>query len=147
MRAIYTGNDVMYYFMQTVNFFVFLSGIALLFSAFYLWITVKHFNSFITLIGLVASMLVLVPMFAAFCTKNSPTGLTIYIMFLFMLTILTVVFAFFLIFYFDEIVELLTSNMQDSSGVLEQTKSLVFRNLKVTRMGMFVYSCLLVNNS
>jgi hypothetical protein len=134
----------MYYLMQTVNFFVFLSGIALLFSAFYLFITVNHVNSFIILIGLVASSLILTSMFAAFCTKNSPTFLSIYGAFLFVLTIFTVVLAFFLIFDKEEIVDFLTSNMRDSYQVIEQARKLVYRNLEITKMGMFVYACLLV---
>jgi hypothetical protein len=134
----------MYYLMQTVNFLVFLSGIALLFSAFYLYITVKHVNSFIILIGLVASSLILTSMFGAFCTKNSPTGLSIYVAFLFILTIFTVVLAFFLIFDKEEIVDFLTSNMKDSYHVIGQAKKLVYKNLEITKMGMFVYACLLV---
>jgi hypothetical protein len=144
MKLIYTGNDFCYYLMEVVNFFVFLSGLSLLFSCIYLYITLQNFNSFIFLLLTISLLLLFTSTYGFFLVKNAPTSLLIYQCLLFSLTIFVVILAFFLIFDKDRIIHFLISNLKDSYEAIEETKILVNKNLEITRMGMFVYACLLV---
>ena len=143
MRII-TGNSFCYYLMQFANFFVLLSGIALCTSLLFLYLTIKSMNSFLYTIGLIAIFIILTATFGFFCTKNSPNGLLIYQIFLLFLTIFIVILTFFIIFDQEEIIEVLIANMQDSALVIEQTRLSLNNDIELTKMGMFVFACLLV---
>ena len=135
-----TGAAFCYYIMQFFNSLIFLLGIALIGNGFYLWITVKVLNSFIFTIALIGLFIMMTTLYGYYCTRNSPSSLIIYQIFLFILTVLSLLLGFFIIYDQQQIVLFLTANMTDSADNILQTQNAINKNLYYTKISLIVYS-------
>lgn len=140
----YGGGAFLFTIMQIFNLFVFILGVGLLASALYLWLTVKLLNSFILSISLVGFFIIFTSGYGYFCTKNSPTLILCYELFLLVLTIFVLTLAFFILYDQPDIVNFLTKEMTDSAGTIATAKVALNSNMNVTKISLFVYSIVIV---
>lgn len=134
-----------YFLLQICNFALFVLSIALFASAVYLWITVKLLNSFILSIAILALFMFLTACWGYSCIKYFGFFQLIYMLFLIILIVITVILGYFIVFDQAQIVDMLTQNMTDSEGTIITTKTILTKNLEITKLVVAVYLIAEVN--
>lgn len=144
---VYTGSNICYYLMQMTNFLVFLSGTGVFTTTTLMWVTINTMNSFILCLYILALCLIFTATYGIFCTYNSPKSILVYQVLLFILTVFMAILAFVMIFNEEGLIKyfLKTKYLEDSTQTIEQLNYVITRNVEITKMGMFIYACLLVN--
>jgi len=145
MRKIAIGSTPVFLLMQCSNFLIFISAILSISNNIYLWILIENINSFIFTNFIISILLLFTSIFGCYFTKNAPTGVIIYQILLVILTIFSVIITFLVIFDKEALIEFLISKMEDSLETILKTRASLDQNLDVIRIGMFMYSCVLVN--
>jgi hypothetical protein len=106
------GNTIFYIILQLTNFLIGLFGFALLILSIYLWVNIKHYNSLV--LSFIFLFIVLTCISITGCyTKYSPTTLIIYFLLNFVVTLIVIVFTFYLFIDQSKIIDFILDKVED----------------------------------
>jgi hypothetical protein len=121
---------MIYIVLMLCNFLIGLFGLSLLILGIYLWATIKVFNSFV--FSFIILFMILTFIFILGCyVRASPTSLLIYFIMNLLITIIVVIFTFFLLIDKEKIVDFLISNMEDSKDEIREKFNKNFEAIKI----------------
>jgi hypothetical protein len=146
MKKKYWGSTFSYVIMQLLNFILFCSGLTLIGSSIYLWVTVGQLNSFIISVALIATFILVTTIYGFYCTKNSPCAVIIYEIFLFLLAVFVLILGFFILFDQDKIIQVLISTMKDSTLTINKATEALENNMDATKIGLLVFAAVSVSD-